>query len=278
MVAVSQMSGDWKHLDPRGFGRQSSSSYRSRGTKTKEENKTVRIHSPRTSEKNYENITQYLRTDLLAKCNGKFACFRKAVNQINNRIDYLNTVLSRSDILKSDKERYKGIKDRLNFRLLVISRFIDLFPEATDITLFGWGTANKFTPDNTKAPSELSGVQCKINGKKVYLNFNSTIGNFEELSKKLDWQTSFETKNAQWYFCSKNEYFISALAMRKKPIKLPSQRETVEARILYGSLKKPTTQPSSLRCELPSKYKQEITVELEGGPIVSAYLDFAPPR
>jgi len=278
MVALSQMSGDWKHLDPRGFGRQSSSSYRSRGTKTKEENKTVRIHSPRTSAINYNNLIRWLWADLLAKCNGKFACFKKALIQINNRIDNLNRVLNQSDISQRDKKRYEGIKDRLNFRLLVISRFIDLFPEATDITLFGWGMDNKVTPNKMRAPSELSGVQCKINGKKVYLNFNSTIGNFEELSKKLDWQTSFETKNAQWYFCSKNEYFISALAMRKKPIKLPSQRETVEARILYGSLKKPTTQPSSLRCELPSKYKQEITVELEGGPIVSAYLDFAPPR
>ena len=121
----------------------------------------------------------------------------------------------------------------MNFRLLVISRFIDLFHDAKDIKLFGWGTANKVTPDNTKAPSELSGVQCKINGKEVYLNFNSSLAKFT------------------------------------KPIKLPSQRETEEAIILSDSPQKPRRQPQ-LRPTLPPKHSKEDTVWLQDGPIVSA--------
>ena len=157
----------------------------------------------------------------------------------------------------------------MNFRLLVISRFIDLFHDAKDIKLFGWGTDNKVTPDNTKAPSELSGVQCKINGQKVYLNFNSTIGRFEQLSKELEWQTSFETKNAQWYFSSTDPNFNSSLAEFTKPIKLPSQRETEEAILLSDSPQKPRRQPQ-LRPTLPPKHSKEDTVWLQDGPIVSA--------
>ena len=252
---------------------QYSNPYRSQCTEPEKKDQTVfSEYSPRASETNYDNFTRCLRTDLPDRCLGEFACFTMAINQINKRIDNLNKVLNQSDILQSDRERYEGIKDRLNFRLLVISRFIDLFHDAKDIKLFGWGTANKVTPDNTKAPSELSGVQCKINGKEVYLNFNSTIGRFEQLSKELEWQTSFETKNAQWYFCSNDTYFISKLAMRNKPIELPSQKEAVEAKLFSASPEKPKRKPQLPLSTLPPRYKQEFTVGSKDGPIVSVNL------
>jgi hypothetical protein len=255
---------------------QYSNPYRSQCTEPEKKDQTVfSEYSPRASETNYDNFTRCLRTDLPDRCLGEFACFTMAINQINKRIDNLNKVLNQSDILQSDRERYEGIKDRLNFRLLVISRFIDLFHDAKDIKLFGWGTANKVTPDNTKAPSELSGVQCKINGKEVYLNFNSTIGRFEQLSKELEWQTSFETKNAQWYFSSTDPNFNSSLAEFTKPIKLPSQRETEEAILLSDSPQKPRRQPQ-LRPTLPPKHSKEDTVCLLDGGGVSACLVLNP--
>ena len=167
----------------------------------------------------------------------------------------------------------------MNFRLLVISRFIDLFPDATEITLFGWGTANKNTPDNAKAPSELSGVQCKINGKEVYLNFNSTIGNFEKLSKESEWQTSFETKEAEWYFSSKDPYFISNLAKLTKEIELPSQKKALEAKIFSDDSPERSKRKRQLPFSptLPPKFRTKEQVSLEDSVIVSACLDLDRP-
>jgi hypothetical protein len=276
MIAPSQMSGHEQNQYLRECRQQSTRGISRRTEPGKIDSTGFSDCSPRTSETNYENLTRCLRTDLPGRCRGGFACFKKAINQINKRIGNLNKVLSQSNISQNDRNRYKGIKDRLNFRLLVISRFIDLFPNATDIKLFGWGTANKVTPDNTKAPSELSGVQCKINGKEVYLNFNSTIGNFEELSKESEWQTSFETKNAEWYFSSTNPYFNSRLAKLTKEIELPSQQETVEAKIWGFSPEKPRRQPPlPFRPTLPPEYRNVETIlteDKEWG-IVSAYLD-----
>jgi len=219
----------------------------------------------------YDVYTRCLRYNLPEKCVGEFACFKKSIGQINARIVNLNKVLSQSVISQSDRNRYEGIKDRLNFRLLVISRFIDIFPNATDITLFGWGTDNKKI-GGEDCKSQLSGVQCKIDGKEVYLNFNSTIGNFENLSRESGWQTSFETKNAQWYFCSNDTYFISKLAMRNKPIELPSQKEAVEAKLFSASPEKPKRKPQLPLSTLPPRYKQEFTVGSKDGPIVSVNL------